>query len=78
MIQGVGRRSLTAKAQVLSSANPCQNCGGQSGSGAGFSLSTPIFLYQYHSTYVPYSQAPSSYSCQKDKRTKPGLSHMRE
>ena len=33
-----------------------------------------VFLYQYHSTYVPYSQVPSCYSCQKDKRTKTWLS----
>ena len=36
MFQGVGRRSLTAETQFRSPANTRQNCGGQSGSGAGF------------------------------------------
>jgi hypothetical protein len=39
MAQAVSRRPLTAEAQVRSRVSPCDICGGQSGSGTGFSPS---------------------------------------
>jgi uncharacterized protein (UPF0335 family) len=43
MAQVVSRRPLTAKARVRARVNPCGICGGQNGSGAGFSPSSSIF-----------------------------------
>lgn len=42
MAQTVSRRRLTAELQVLSKANPCRICGGQSGTGTGFSPSASV------------------------------------
>jgi hypothetical protein len=39
MAQAVSRRPSTAEARVRSEVNPCGVCGGQSGTGTGFSLS---------------------------------------
>jgi hypothetical protein len=39
-----------AQARVRSQANPCENFGGQSGTGTGFSPSTSVFPCQFHST----------------------------
>jgi hypothetical protein len=43
MAQGVSRQPLTAEAQVCVRVNPCEICGGQSGTGTGFSLSSSVF-----------------------------------
>jgi hypothetical protein len=40
MAQAVSRWPLTMDAQVRSRLNPCGICGGQSGPGTGFSLSS--------------------------------------
>jgi hypothetical protein len=47
---GASRWPVTAEARVLTRINPCGICGGQSGSGTGFSPSSSIFPCQYHST----------------------------
>jgi len=51
-------RPLTVEAQFRPSAIPREVCGGQIGTGTGFSPSTSVFPYHYHSTNAPYS--PSS------------------
>jgi hypothetical protein len=55
MAQVVGRWPLTAEARVRARVDPYWICGGQSGTGAGFSPSSSVFLYQYHSTIALYS-----------------------
>jgi hypothetical protein len=49
MAQVVSRRSLTAEVPVRARVNPCGICGGQSGTGTGFSPRSSVFPYQYHS-----------------------------
>jgi hypothetical protein len=55
MAQVVSRRSLTAEAWVRARINPCGICGGQSGTGIGFSPSSSVFPCQYHSTVAHQS-----------------------
>jgi hypothetical protein len=43
MAQVVSRRPLTAEARVRPRVNPCGICGGQSGTGTGFSPSSSVF-----------------------------------
>jgi hypothetical protein len=50
MAQVVSRRPLTAEARIRALVNPCGICGGQSGTGTGFSPSSSVFPYHYHST----------------------------
>jgi hypothetical protein len=50
MAQAVSYQPLTAEAQVRALVNPCGICGGQSGTGTGFSPSSSVFSCQYHST----------------------------
>ena len=53
MAQAVSRRLLTAEARVRSRVGPCRICGGQSGTGTGFSPSTSVFSCQFDSTAAP-------------------------
>jgi hypothetical protein len=53
MAQAVSHRSLTAQARIRSRLSPCGICGGQSGTGTGFSPSTSVFPCQFHSTGAP-------------------------
>jgi hypothetical protein len=43
MAQVVSRRPLTAEARVHARVNPCGICGGQIGTGTGFSPSSSVF-----------------------------------
>jgi hypothetical protein len=53
MAQAVSRRPLTAETWVRSRGSLCGICGGQIGTGAGFSASTSVFPCQFHSTAAP-------------------------
>jgi hypothetical protein len=50
MVQAVGRRPLTSEARVRAWVSPCVICGGQRGTGTGFSLTSSAFPSQYLST----------------------------
>jgi hypothetical protein len=51
MAQVVSRRPPTAEARFRAWVNPCGICGGQSGTGTGFSPSSSVFFLSiYHST----------------------------
>ena len=53
MTQAVSRQPLTAEARVRSRPSPCIICGGQSGTGTGFSSSTSVLPCKFHSTGAP-------------------------
>ena len=53
MAQAVSRRPLTAETRVRSRVGLCGICGGQSGTGTGFSPSTSVFPCHSHSTSTP-------------------------
>jgi hypothetical protein len=49
MAQAVNCQPLTMEEQVQAQISPCGVCGVQSATGTGFSPSTAVFPYQYHS-----------------------------
>jgi hypothetical protein len=53
MAQAISHPPPTAEARVRSRVIPCGICGGQNGTGTGFSLSTSVFPSQFHSTGAP-------------------------
>jgi hypothetical protein len=53
MVQAVSRRLLTGEARVRSRVSPCGICGGQNGTGTGFSPSILVLPCQFHSTGAP-------------------------
>jgi len=55
MGQSVSRRYVTAELRVRGQIVPHAICGGQSGTGVGYSQSTSAFPCQYHSTNASYS-----------------------
>jgi hypothetical protein len=54
MAQVVSRRPATAEARVRCRVSPCGICGGQSGTGTGFSPISSVFPCQFHSTGAPF------------------------
>jgi hypothetical protein len=53
MAQAVSRRPPTAEDRVRTRVSACGICGGQSGTGTGFSPSSSVFPCQFHSTGAP-------------------------
>jgi hypothetical protein len=53
MVQVVSLRPSTAEDQVRSRFSPCGICGGQRGTGTGFTPSTSVLPCQFHSTVAP-------------------------
>jgi hypothetical protein len=54
-VSRLSRRHVSAEARVQSQTSPRAICGGQSGTGPGFSTSTSALLCQYHSTNASHS-----------------------
>jgi hypothetical protein len=71
MVQAVSHRSVTAVARLRIQVSPCVICGGQSGTGSGFSPSTSAFPCQYHAANAPHSSSSTHCLYHKDKRAKP-------
>ena len=53
MFQAVSCLLITAETGGRYRLSPCEICGGNSGTGTGFSQITSIVFYQYHSTNTP-------------------------
>ena len=53
MAQAVSRRPLTAEARVRYRVSPRGFCCGRRGTGTGFTPSTSVFPFQFHSTSAP-------------------------
>jgi len=70
--QAVGLWPLKAEVRVWSQVSPCGICGGQYGTRASFSPSTPVSPCQYHFTDAPRSFLSTVSPYQKDKLAKPG------
>jgi hypothetical protein len=48
--------AFTVEARVRARVNPCEFCGGQSGTGTGFSPSYSVLPCQYHPTVAYHTQ----------------------
>jgi hypothetical protein len=59
MAQAVSRRPLTAESRVRTRVNPCGICGGQSGTGTGFSPSSSVSPVNIPSTVVLHTHITS-------------------
>jgi hypothetical protein len=66
------RQFVTAEAWARSPVSSYGICGGQSGTGTGFSPSSSVFTCQYHPTNASYSSSPTCSSYQADKDAKTG------
>jgi hypothetical protein len=72
MALAVSRRPLMSKVRILSHISPCEICGGHSGTGKGFSLSTSIFPCQFKFTNILYSSSSTNDSYIKEEQANPG------
>lgn len=72
LAQAVSVRRLTTETHVRTHASPCQISGGQSGSWTGFSPSSSVFPFQYHSTMAPHPSLSTYSSYHKKKQAKSG------
>jgi hypothetical protein len=50
MAQAVSHLPLTAESRIRAWVKPCEICGGQSGTGTGFSATSSVLPCVYHST----------------------------
>jgi hypothetical protein len=63
MAEAVSSWPLTAEARIRARVSPCDICGGQSGTGTGFSPSYSALPCQYHSTIAPYTSVTPHKVC---------------